>query len=267
MDSTTSMVNLSDNQLSIISRTADLPSGYKGKEGNVLLAYEFSQRKGLPLLHVMQNMHFIQGTPSWKSEYQRAMLNRSGYIIPPIEYKWNPDHTACRAAVTLKSNGHILEGPEVSLEMADKDGWSKNSKWKTIPEVMLMNRASTFLIRYYFPDVLDGIISTDEAEDIAASETPQMQYEDKTEPEPEPVKVKSPRVKLSERALSECGGDREAATKLCVESLNRVGISSSELTEENLPKAVQAMIGILAEAATMPKPETETEAETDDAPF
>lgn len=239
----TAIINLSDNQLATISRTADLPSGYKGREGNVLLAYEYSQRKGLPLLHVIQNMHFIQGSPSWKAEYQRAMLNRSGYIIPPMRYKWNDDHTACRAVVTLKSDGSTLESPEVSLEMADKDGWSKNPKWKTIPEVMLMNRATTFLIRYYFPDVLDGIMSTDEVEDIAAMNAKQpIEYEDKTEqpvaPEqpaaPEPPQI-SPKVTLWRTVLKMVEGDKGIAENIC-----KAVVSGQEVTEDNLGEMIAA---------------------------
>ena len=230
----TAIINLSDNQLATISRTADLPSGYKGREGNVLLAYEYSQRKGLPLLHVIQNMHFIQGSPSWKAEYQRAMLNRSGYIIPPMRYKWNDDHTACRAVVTLKSDGSTLESPEVSLEMADKDGWSKNPKWRTIPEVMLMNRATTFLIRYYFPDVLDGIMSTDEVEDIAAMNAKQpLEYEDKTEQPAQPAATEapqiSPKVRLWRKVLEMVGGDKGIAENIC-----KAVVSGQEVTEDNI---------------------------------
>lgn len=243
-------INLTDNQLSVISRNADLPSGYKGKEGNVLLAYEFGQRKGLPLLHVIQNMHFINGTPSWKSEYQRAMLNRSGYIKPPVRYKWNNERTACRAVVVLKSDGSVLEGPEVSLDMAQKDGWAKNSKWQTIPEIMLMNRASTFLIRYYFPDVLDGIISTDEAEDIAAMNQP-MEYEDKTMPVPEPEipaepapapKKKSPKMQLWEYVLGLCNGDKKKATDICT-----AVVGGQTVTKDNLEDLKSDAAGMIAE--------------------
>jgi hypothetical protein len=52
--------------------------------------------------------------------------------------------------------------------MAKAEGWStKNgSKWKTMPELMLRYRAAAFFGRLYAPDVLSGMHSADEVEDV-----------------------------------------------------------------------------------------------------
>ena len=55
-----------------------------------------------------------------------------------------------------------------SIAMAKAEGWStKNgSKWKTMPELMLRYRAAAFFGRLYAPDVLSGMHSADEVEDV-----------------------------------------------------------------------------------------------------
>ena len=52
--------------------------------------------------------------------------------------------------------------------MAKAEGWlDKNgSKWKTMPEQMLMYRAATFFCRVYCPEVLAGVQTSDEIIDI-----------------------------------------------------------------------------------------------------
>jgi hypothetical protein len=67
-----------------------------------------------------------------------------------------------------KSNERELRGTVVSMEMANAEGWlSKNgSKWKTMPEQMLMYRAATFFCRTYCPEVLAGVKTQDELMDI-----------------------------------------------------------------------------------------------------
>jgi len=62
----------------------------------------------------------------------------------------------------------IIEGPEVSIETAVLEGWyhRNGSKWKTMPDLMLRYRAAAFFGRLYAPDVLMGMHTVDEVEDI-----------------------------------------------------------------------------------------------------
>lgn len=71
-------------------------------------------------------------------------------------------------AWTRDKEGHELEGPAVSIQMAKDEGWygRKGSKWKTMPELMLRYRAAAFFGRLYAPEILMGMKATDEIEDI-----------------------------------------------------------------------------------------------------
>lgn len=250
----TELMTLSENQLDMVGRTADLPSGYKGKPGNVILAYEYGRRNNLSLLEVMQKISFISGKPTWSAEAMRARLNQSGYIVPPISYKWNEEHTACRVSATLKCDKRVLEGPEVSMTMAQKDGWTKNSKWQTIPEQMLMNRATTFFVRYYFPDILDGIISGDEAEDIAAINGT-VEYADKTAPapapaEPEQPKQPSPKMRLWNAVLEQVEGDEAKAADIC-----KAVVAGQTVTEDNIGGMIIEASKMITDSAIKTEPE------------
>ena len=49
------------------------------------------------------------------------------------------------------------------------DGWTKNEKYKSIPEIMLRNRSLAFLTRYQYPDILAGLPTAEELQDIQAA--------------------------------------------------------------------------------------------------
>jgi len=65
--------------------------------------------------------------------------------------------------------GEPIEGPEISIGMANAEGWlSKNgSKWQTMPELMLRYRAAAFFARLYAPDITLGMQTSEELHDIA----------------------------------------------------------------------------------------------------
>lgn len=61
----------------------------------------------------------------------------------------------------------LIEGPEVSIEMACAEGWydKSGSKWKTMDELMLRYRAAAFFGRIYAPEVLMGVQTAEEVHD------------------------------------------------------------------------------------------------------
>ena len=77
-------------------------------------------------------------------------------------------------AVSEDISGNTLKGPEVSLEMAYREGWfdKDGSKWLTMPEVMLNYRAAAFFGRVFCPDILMGMHTDDEIMDINEDDAP-----------------------------------------------------------------------------------------------
>lgn len=173
-----------------------VPDTYKGKQANCIVALEMANRVGASEMAVMQNLHIIHGRPSWSSQFVIGALNSCGKFSP-IRFKFRDlgkksvDATVteyvngqknrkaikveiadrgCVAHAVDKATGEVLEGPEVTMEMAVKEGWytKTDSKWKTMPEVMLRYRAAKFFGNFYAPDILMGMSTADEAEDMGA---------------------------------------------------------------------------------------------------
>ena len=166
---------------------------------NCVVALNMAQRMGADPLMVMQNLYVIEGRPSWSSQFIIAAINSCGRFSPlrfeisepgketEISYQatvWKNDkkteetrkvkvrHQTCRAWVIEKETGDRLDGPTVSIQMAIDESWlTKNgSKWLTMPEVMLRYRAASFFGRLYAPELLMGLQTQEEVEDIIQAE-------------------------------------------------------------------------------------------------
>lgn len=55
------------------------------------------------------------------------------------------------------------------MKEATADGWTKNPKYQSLPELMLRYRAATLLIRTHAPEVMNGMQGIEELEDIRAA--------------------------------------------------------------------------------------------------
>jgi hypothetical protein len=150
-----------------------VPKEYQNNIPNIMIALEMANRIGASPLMVMQNLNIIQGRPSWSSQFIISALN-SCKRFSPLRFKMDGegDEYGCTAWAKDQS-GEILEGPKVTWKMANAEGWSTKggSKWKTMPELMFRYRAAAFFGRLYAPDVLMGMATADEAEDIYEAET------------------------------------------------------------------------------------------------
>lgn len=144
-----------------------VPAAYQNNVANCIVALEMANRMGASPLQVMQNLYIVHGNPGWSSKFLVACFNQCGRFSS-IRYTWNADKSSCRAWAMEKSTGERIEGPTVTLQMAKDEGWStkSGSKWKTMPELMLMYRAAAFMIRTYAPEISMGMSTDDELVDI-----------------------------------------------------------------------------------------------------
>ena len=140
-----------------------VPQQYQGNVANCIVALEMANRMGASPLMVMQNLYIVHGNPGWSSKFLIACFNQSGRFSA-MRYEWKADRSGCRAWAMEKATGEKLIGPEVTTQMAQAEGWSsKNgSKWKTMPELMLMYRAAAFFVRTYAPEISMGLRTDDE---------------------------------------------------------------------------------------------------------
>ena len=151
-----------------LAKSDMIPTIYKKKPENCIIALELSNRLKLSPFLVMQNMYIVQGKPSWSSSFIISCINGSGRFTGPLKFEMDAGRTKCRAYATEKISGEKLVGPLITMEMAQAEGWlgKSGSKWKTMPELMLRYRAAAFFGRLYCPEIINGMLTDDEAQDI-----------------------------------------------------------------------------------------------------
>jgi len=156
-------------QLSEVFAASHLvPTLYRANRANCMIAISMASRMQMDPLTVMQNLYIIQGKPSFSSQFLIASWNACGRFSP-IRYKWSEKRDACRAISKDLQTGEELAGTLVTMAMAKAEGWidKTGSKWKTMPEQMLMYRAAAFLVRAYGAEIALGMSTTEEAEDVS----------------------------------------------------------------------------------------------------
>lgn len=156
----------------LFSRTELVPAHYRAKPANCAIAIQMALRCGVDIMTFMQASYVVQGKAAIESKLANAMLYASGLINGRIRYTFERDPKgkaiACTATATEKATGQELS-QRIDWEMVTAENWNKNPKWNSLRDLMFQYRASMFLIRVYFPDVLMGMSSKEEEEDMAAA--------------------------------------------------------------------------------------------------
>ena len=154
----------------MLSSSDLVPKSFQGNIQNTLIALEMANRIGASPLMVMQNLYIVYGKPSWSSTFIIAALNAPKKFSPlRYEMTGEGDNYGCTAWAYDAETKEKLEGPKVTWEMVKAEGWLKKdgSKWKTMAELMFRYRAAAFFGRLYAPEILMGMLSSDEVEDIS----------------------------------------------------------------------------------------------------
>ncbi len=164
---------------------------------NCVIALNMANRIGADPLMVMQNLYLVEGRPSWSSQFIIAAINACGrysplrfdlsepgeeQTIPYTVWEWNNAtrkkepvnktikvrERTCVAWATEKGSNQRLESPVISMSMAVQEGWLQKpgSKWQTMPEMMLRYRAASFFGKFYAPELLMGIQTAEENQEI-----------------------------------------------------------------------------------------------------
>lgn len=221
-----------------------VPSAYKGKVGNCVIAVEMAARLNVLPLTVMQNLCVVNGTPTWKAKFLIGCVNSCGRYttldyrisidgtVGDVSYKtWEKDKSGknhevlkpferpqldnlvCVAYATERATDKELVSTPVSIRMAIEEGWymKSGSKWPTMPEQMLRYRAASFWVSAYAPEMAMGL-RTEEQRDIV-----DVEYEDLSEtqssPAPKPKPTSSAIEEAKERLRNRGGASASGGAK------------------------------------------------------
>ena len=165
-----------------LSNSSILPAQYRGNVANCFVACEMAARMDVSPLFVMQNLHVIEGRPSWSSSACIALINGCG-LFRDVRFnmvgEMGTPSRGCYISATRADTGEKVQGTTVTIQLAIDEGWMerKGSKWKTMPEQMLKYRAAAFFARIECPNVLMGFMLDDESRDIGAAENEKVKVQ------------------------------------------------------------------------------------------
>lgn len=145
-----------------------VPKEFQGNAAACAVIVGMADRMGLDPLTLMQNVAFVSGRPTWKATFAIALANRSGDFKSGLQFRTAGSGRQMKVTCFAErvADGRMVE-ETVTMEMAVADGWTKNSKYNSLPEVMLTYRAAMFFVRKNCPELLFGLPAEDEVEQQA----------------------------------------------------------------------------------------------------
>lgn len=247
----------------MLAHSRIVPENYRGDEhlADCVIALEIANRNGVSVMAVMQNLYIIQGKPVWSSQFLISCLNATKRFSP-LRYEMTgtrgQDDRGC-VAWAMDQHGEDLKSPEVTIKTAKAEGWFDrvDSKWKTMPELMLRYRSAALFVRLFAPEISMGIGTAEEAADIVTPEVNGKPYRRPCRPRtikpqfsssPASVPGQTQPLRPSAEMTSRKDGDEAppGAVEDLVSSIQRPALSKADsaLATYNYVKALQGLIAL-----------------------
>lgn len=154
-----------------LAKSQMVPRNYQNKPEDVLVAVQWGLEIGLAPMQALQNISVINGKPSVYGDAALALVQASPVCEDVQEYFENEGTTNPVAVCVAIRKGRKPVTVKFSVEDARRAGlWGKQGPWTQYPKRMLQMRARGFALRDAFPDVLKGLITSEEAQDYPQAE-------------------------------------------------------------------------------------------------
>ena len=149
-----------------------IPKAFQQRPGDVFVAMMWSHSLGIPIVQGLQGIAVINGKPSLYGDALLAVCMGSGQMADIEEtVTGNADNLTATCKVTRRGK----PTPVVStFSIADARAaglLGKPGPWEQYTSRMLKMRARAFALRDAFPDVLSGIASAEEMQDVEGTAT------------------------------------------------------------------------------------------------
>lgn len=147
------------------------PKGMESPE-TIFVVLEMGMELGLPMMAALRNIAVINGRPAVWGDVALALVQASGLLEDFDEFV-EGEGDKMQAVVTSKRRGRSRpQTTTFSVADAKKASlWGKAGPWQQYAARMLKLRARGFNLRDNFPDVLQGLYTVEEAQDIPAGDT------------------------------------------------------------------------------------------------
>jgi len=156
----------------MLAKSTLVPKAYQGQPANVLVAMAYGESFGMQPLQAMQSVAVVNGMPGLYGDGLLAVCRSCS------SWEWMQEAIDGETAIcTAKRRNE----PEVTATFSVADAkraqlWGKAGPWTQYPMRMLAMRARAFALRNLYADVLRGMGSAEELQDIP-TEMPAVQVE------------------------------------------------------------------------------------------
>lgn len=162
----------------IYSKSSLFPDEFQGHPENILVCIGMSEKMGIDVYTIAQNLHIIKGKLTWSGSFCQTLieLTRKYKDLNLVYFgEEGKDNRGCYLEATRVRDNKVIKGTKITIDLVKKSGWyskkdkygNETSKWTSIPEQMLGYRAATFFARLYCPEALNGVLTSEESEDIS----------------------------------------------------------------------------------------------------
>lgn len=141
-----------------------IPAALQGKQQDVLLVLLKGAELGLKPLQALSEIHIVDGKAGCSAKLKMALCLREPKVC---EFFQMTESTPERATYKAKRVG----APDpvtltYTLEQAQKAGLTGRKNWQAHPAAMLRARASSALADSVFPDLVQGVLESDELREV-----------------------------------------------------------------------------------------------------
>lgn len=147
-----------------LAKSALIPQGLRGKPADVAVIVMQGMELGIGPMQALQNIACVNGKPTSEGKLLLALI-QSRCPEAKIEIETSP--TKATVKMTRGQNSYTAVW---DIERARKLGLMDKPNYKSQPETMLKWRAVADAARTLFSDVVLGLLTNDEAEDVRADE-------------------------------------------------------------------------------------------------
>jgi len=147
-----------------LARSGLMPQALNTKE-KVFVALQWGHELGLSPMVAVNNIAVINGKPTLGADIMHALV-RSNPEYAGCEWKSMTTDKA-EVVITREFKGRKETFPGYfDMTMAQKAGLTGKDVWIKYPQRMLKHRALAYALRDAFPDVLAGVYTTEEIEEV-----------------------------------------------------------------------------------------------------
>ena len=141
------------------------PSGHKNAQ-SVFVAMQLGMEMGLPAMAAIQNIMVVNGRPSIWGDAMLAVCRKPG-IFDEKEFveKHSDDGKIASCWVRRLPDGNVI-CRQYSMEDAKRAGLLGKDNWIKYQKRMLQMRARSWALKDAFPDLLLGLLTVEESQDI-----------------------------------------------------------------------------------------------------